>query len=152
MTLNYKIAKSIFTYKSDGTLVWKVKPCKNIKLGAIVGTLTSHGYRQVVYKYSRYYVHRVIWLLHHRKFPKGMIDHKNGNPTDNRIENLRDCTRRENGSNRKIHRDGRQVGYTKHWNKYLAQIRINKRRIYLGLFKTEKEAAEKYQEALRGIK
>lgn len=148
MKLNYKIAKSIFIYRPDGTLVWKVKTNKHNRPGDTVGSLSHYGYICAGYKYNTYRVHRIIWLLHYGKFPKGSIDHINGNKTDNRIENLRECTHRENLSNKKIHREGKQVGYTKDGNKYKAQITINGRKIHLGLFKTEKEAVEKYQDAL----
>ena len=148
VTLNYKIAKSVFTYKPDGTLVWKVKAAKWIKPGDIVGSLIK-GYVCTKYKYTRYSVHRIIWLLHHKKFPNGSIDHINGIRSDNRIQNLRDCTHRENLSNTKKHREGKRVGYTKYGNRYCAQIKINGRKIYLGSFKTEKEAVDKYQDALR---
>lgn len=147
--LNYKIAKSIFIYKPNGTLVWKIKPCKNIKLGAIVGCLRANGYLSTYYKKSSYYIHRIIWLLNYKKFPNGMIDHINGNKTDNRIQNLRDCTNRENLSNTKKHREGKLVGCSKVGNRYRAQIGMNWKTVYLGTFKTEKEASEKYQEALR---
>ncbi len=149
MKLNYKIAKSIFIYRPDGTLIWKVKPSNNVKLGAIVGTLFNTGYVRTSYKKVFYYVHRIVWLLHHKKFPNGIIDHINGNKTDNRISNLRVCTHRENGSNRKIHREGKLVGCSKHGDKYQAQIQINGQYVYLGLFATENEAVEKYQDALR---
>lgn len=147
--LNYKTAKSIFLYKPNGTLVWKVKPARNIKIGVIAGTSPYQGYVQVSYNHCRYYAHRIIWLLNHGKFPKGTIDHINGNKADNRIQNLRDCTNRENCSNQKIHRDGKQVGYTKVGIKYQAAIKINGKQVHLGTFKTEKEAVNKYQEALR---
>ncbi len=147
--LNYKTAKSIFIYKPDGTLVWKIKPNKRTRSGDIVGCSGPGGYRQLKYKYSAYYVHRIIWLLHHGKFPKGIMDHINGNKTDNRIQNLRECTPRENDSNRKVHREGKLVGCSKVGNRYQAQIRINGRSVYLGTFNTEKEASDKYQDALR---
>jgi hypothetical protein len=147
--LNYKIAKSIFLYRSDGTLVWKVRPSQRTKAGDVVGSLNGAGYISTKYKKSQYQVHRLIWLLHHRKFPKGSIDHINGDKADNRISNLRVCTQRENCSNKKIHREGKQVGYSKSGKFYQAWISISGRGVYLGQFKTEKEAVEKYQQALR---
>ena len=43
-------------------------------------------------------LHRLVWALVYGRFPK-QIDHINGNPTDNRIENLREVTTSENNLN-----------------------------------------------------
>ena len=39
---------------------------------------------------------RIIWKYHYGVEPKGVIDHINGDSTDNRIENLQDVTQGEN--------------------------------------------------------
>jgi hypothetical protein len=43
--------------------------------------------------------HRLVWFVTYGKFPNGDIDHLNGDRSDNRIENLRDVTRRANLQN-----------------------------------------------------
>jgi hypothetical protein len=46
------------------------------------------------------YEHRYIWEIHNGPIPKGMeIDHINRDKEDNRIENLRCVTRKENQNN-----------------------------------------------------
>ena len=45
------------------------------------------------------YYHHVVWVLACGRWPK-QIDHLNGNPRDNRIENLRETTQSENDANR----------------------------------------------------
>lgn len=47
----------------------------------------------------RYLAHRVIWALHYGSEPTGIIDHINGKPWDNRIENLRDVDHSRNRMN-----------------------------------------------------
>ena len=44
-------------------------------------------------------LHHIAWALVFGRFPK-QIDHINGNKTDNRLENLREVTMRENDENR----------------------------------------------------
>lgn len=48
---------------------------------------------------SQYKAHRVAWLIFHGAWPEGEIDHINGDPSDNRLENLRDVTHRTNTEN-----------------------------------------------------
>ena len=43
--------------------------------------------------------HQAVWIVWYGRWPVGEIDHKNGNPRDNRIENLRECNRSENVQN-----------------------------------------------------
>jgi len=45
--------------------------------------------------------HRVAWAIHTGAWPTFDIDHLNGDPTDNRIDNMRDVTREINARNRR---------------------------------------------------
>lgn len=80
--------------------------------------------------------------------PKGMmVDHINGDGLDNRKSNLRICTHAENNRNRKPDFGRKYKGVSKdsHSPKlWRAQISINNRRTFIGLFKTEVEAAIAY--------
>lgn len=71
---------------------------------------------------------------------------------DNRKANLRSCTRSENLINRKM-MNNNTSGYTgvvwnKQRGKWLAQINVNKRHIYLGSFENPVDAQVEYQKAL----
>ena len=87
------------------------------------------------------------------------IDHINGDRIDNRIENLRLVTRRENQQNQKIHRAGRLAGtyYNKIYHNdkiyhyWLSQIKIDSKQIHVGYYKTEQEAHEAYKIACKYI-
>lgn len=57
---------------------------------------TGQRYFTVGFEGKRYLAHRIIWTLHHGKPPVGVIDHINGQPWDNSIENLRDVTPTQN--------------------------------------------------------
>ena len=58
------------------------------KAGERAGSPTGHGYRKITIDYKRYYEHHVVWFYIHGVLPSE-IDHINGDPSDNRIENLR---------------------------------------------------------------
>lgn len=69
-----------------------------------VGTMTPTGYLRISVYRVQYTAHRLAWLLHYGKWPEHVINHKNGNKLDNRIENLEDITAGENTKH--AHRNG----------------------------------------------
>ena len=75
-----------------------------------------------------------------------VIDHINGNGLDNRRENLRIVSIRENGNNMRRHREGKSVGifYSKKDNLWVARIRNNGTRYSLDCYKTKEEAQQAY--------
>ncbi len=135
--------------KITGIFIRKMKTSNCIHVGDIAGGLKSDGYLRIRIKGKRYLAHRLAWLYVHGSFPEQDIDHINGNKQDNSIANLRDVSCRENQCNRKRHREGRLQGcfYRKHTKKWIAQIRINGKKVHLGLFHTEAEAHEVYIQA-----
>lgn len=78
-----------------------------------------------------------------------IIDHINGNPLDNRRENLRFCTHAQNMQNSKVRKhSGTGVkGVQKHRNKYRALICKNGKQIKLGSFDSIEEAKACYDAA-----
>ncbi len=83
--------------------------------------------------------------------PKGLItDHKDGNGLNNKRENLRICNHFENGRNRKL-QGGTSIYKGVYWGKdggaWKANIRVDRKLIYLGRFKNEVDAALAYNKA-----
>ena len=77
------------------------------------------------------------------------IDHINGDGLDNRRENLRIVSHRENGQNRHERKTSKYPGVSWHKsrNKWSAQIRISGKLKYLGLFDDEWDAYKTYMKA-----
>jgi|SRR5581483_328543 len=79
------------------------------------------------------------------------VDHKNGNPLDNRRENLRICTRSQNSYNRGPQRDNTSGYKGVKWNKansrWSSNIGVNGKRVFLGYFLDKKDAAAAYDRA-----
>jgi len=94
-------------------------------------------------------LHRIIMSVDKNK----QVDHINGNTLDNRRANLRICTAAQNSANRKketkrqLTSKYKGVYFRTDSKKYRASIRVNKKLISLGSFKTEKEAALAYNKA-----
>ena len=94
-------------------------------------------------------MHREIWKHHHGSIPKGMeIDHINGNPLDNRLENLRLCTHAQNMANERKKAPHsskyRGVNFNKYKGRWEAKIQSNSKPIHIGTFISETEAAKAY--------
>lgn len=94
------------TYKErldyrEGRLYWK----DGTRAGKEAGTLDpTTGYKVFRFEGKKVACHRVVWEILEGETPY-MIDHINHDKTDNRRENLRDCTQHLNQHNRKGLRD-----------------------------------------------
>ena len=146
MTLTQKLVRDLFTYdEMTGSLVWKVKPAKQISIGTIAGTSRPDGYTQVKIQGKFYMVHRVIWLLSFNVWPDGDIDHINGNRSDNRLNNLRLVTRKQNLENQKLQASNksgfRGVSWSNQKKKWRVQINHHGKQYTIGLFNDLLEAA-----------
>ena len=124
----------------------------------------TNGYRQVGLsregKTEIFLIHQLVAMTFLNHTPNGhtlVVDHIDGIRTDNRIENLRIVTHRENistcyrANEDSFTSDFVGVNYHKHANKWLARIVFNKKNINLGLFNNEKDASNIYQKALGEI-
>jgi len=82
-----------------------------------------------------------------------LVDHIDGNGLNNQRKNLRFCTKSENGMNQKIHKNStsklKGVTFDKSRQKYLAQINVNKRKIFIGRFINKEDAYKAYCEACK---
>ena len=105
----------------------------------------SHGY--VVNRKSRMSLHRLIMDC-----PDDMVvDHWNHNKLDNRRDNLRICTQQENMMNRSIQSNNTSgitgVNWDKSRGKWRAQIMLNKKTKYLGLYENIEDAIQARRQA-----
>lgn len=83
--------------------------------------------------------------------PEGQIDHINGNPSDNRIGNLRLASNAENCRNRGVRSDNKAgfkgVHFRPEINRWRAEITVSGKKKRLGHFKSAQEAHRAYRDA-----
>jgi len=135
-----------FFTSQDGKLYAKKGYCNRVKAGQEVGCDNGQGYLVVMCRYKLYMVHRVIYFLETGSWPKGVVDHVNGNTLDNRIENLRDVSQGKNTrSYGPAHKDSTSNYRGVHWfkrdSRWQAQIYCKGKKHHLGYFDCEREAA-----------
>lgn len=143
MQIAQDVLKELFEYR-DGKLFWKISKTP-IKIGKETGTINSTGYKCTTVNKKTYLTHRLIFLYHHGYLPE-MVDHIDGNPLNNNIENLREADKYQNQYNAKKRSDNKTgvkgVHICPTTGKYIANIRLDGQRIYLGSFLDLQSAEE----------
>ena len=136
---------------ATGSVVWSDLAVKNTackRPGAEVGCKTKDGYRQACIKNVSIYLHVVAWYLHHGKWPLGVVDHINGDRSDNRIDNLRVVSHAENIQNqRRANKRNKlsALGCSLAENgRFRSAIRFSGKTYCLGTFDTVEEAHSAY--------
>lgn len=130
----------------DGELVRK-NDYKQWKAGTAVGTVGMRGYKTLSIKGKRYYVHRLIFLMTKGYLPK-LLDHIDGDKTNNRPENLREADMVINALNLSGPHKDNELGCLgvlrrKDNGKFSARFRSE----HLGCFDTMEEASLAYHKA-----
>lgn len=161
--LTQDLLNEIFTYDADtGVLSHKERPrwmfTKGYKggetswrtfntqnAGRPITNIGGGGYLRVNIDGERYLAHRIIWMMVHGEWPTE-IDHINGNPSDNRLSNLRAVDRQENLRNLSRRADNSSghtgVSFSKRDGVFIAYITVNKKTKVIGRYETAEQAAQ----------
>jgi hypothetical protein len=103
-------------------------------------TISSSGYKITNSRGVTLFHHKAIYEIING-FTSLEVDHKNGSPADNRIENLREATRAQNARNRGKFKNStskyKGVSWNKTLKKWIAQLRFEGRTRYIGQFDDE---------------
>jgi len=144
--------QAIFDYK-DGELYWKISPVNWINEGELVGSTRHDGYKETQFRNVKYLVHRLIFFYHHGYWPK-LIDHRDRNPSNNKIENLRESNKSLNAYNYGLpvnNKSGvRGVSWDKTRNKWVARFKQGTKYLWLGYFDTIEAATAVRQSFEKG--
>lgn len=103
--LTQDVVRELFTYDpTAGGLYWRGWTGRwgaTQGAGRRFGSIGPRGYRAGGIRSHTVKEHRLVWLYIHGAWPVGVIDHINGDKSDNRVENLRDVPQAVNTQNRK---------------------------------------------------
>ena len=157
--------KEFLDYNPDtGIFTWKKQVAPNIKVGQKAGVMHSWTYYIIItFKNREYYAHRLGYYMYHGIDPlEKLVDHIDGDRSNNKINNLRLASKSENGRNRVNLSSNNTSGvigvcWDKNAKKWKAYIMINGKTKHLGYFinkedgiKARREGEIKYFGDFRG--
>jgi hypothetical protein len=156
MILTQTKLKELLDYDPEtGTFIWKVNRGGRFRAGKEAGWPNELGYRIITIGRKTYRGSHLAWLAVHGRLPAEEMDHINGEPTDDRISNLRPATSSQNKWNTRIQKNhsGALKGayFHKPTGKWRAQIMKYRKLHYLGLFDTPEEAHAAYDRKAREL-
>jgi hypothetical protein len=124
-----------------GALIWIVSRHVRAPVGSpAFGSPDAYGYLEGHFRGVKLKAHRVAWAIHHGSWPEHGIDHINGKPFDNRIENLRQAPQSINLKNASMRSDNSSgvTGVSWHSQRSKWVVRVGQK--YVGIFNSLEEA------------
>ncbi len=136
----------------------RVKSFLRVKSGKIlIPRINTNGYYQVCLSYDKIVktktIHSLVtitFFLHAPCGHKMVVNHKDFNKLNNRLDNLEIVTQRENSNKKHLKSSSQYVGVYWHRTekKWRATLTIKRGKMFLGRFATEIEASTAYRAAL----
>lgn len=128
-------------YYDKGILYWQ-------STGSVAGSKKNKGgYWEISKGKKRMLRHRAVWIMHNGPIPEGkVINHINGIPGDDRIENLEVVSQRENASIKRVNKNINNVSgitgvsYCYEKDEWYANIMADHHTISLGRYEDFFEA------------
>lgn len=144
--------KALLHYNpKTGKWVWLSRPSNRVRIGDEAGCVNNNPPRRTIKIDNVYYQSSRLAVFYMTgRWPGKTVDHKNGNPLDDRWGNLRVATQSQQNANTKRRSDNK-TGFKSVFlharlvtKPYSASIRINGKSKHLGYFKTAEEAHAAY--------
>jgi hypothetical protein len=139
--------------RQTGEFRWRKRLTTSVRVGEIAGAVNNQGYRRITIEGRPYLAHHLAWLYEKGKWCRRVIDHQDGNPSNNRWSNLRSATRSQSNANRRIQRNNACgfKGVSREGRRWCARVNKNGRPHRLGTFSTPQEAHAAYAKAARKL-
>lgn len=128
-----------------GVFTWVKPPRNHMRMLGRAAGATPTGYLMIKIDGVGYKAHRLAWLYVHGEMPVQRIDHRDGNPFNNALANLRLATQAENIANARLRR-GKALpkGVRANGSNFTARISFAGDLRTIGTFATPEAAAAAY--------
>jgi hypothetical protein len=139
---------------NTGKLFWKFATSNRVKVGDEAGTIYKNGYKYVSVDGHRILAHRLIFFMLSGFWPDGQVDHRDNDRLNNKIENLRACSPKQNAENKKHPQSNNSfgvLGVSPSRGKFRAQIQVNGKNQFLGRYETLDKAQAVYLSAKKSL-
>jgi len=150
--LDYDMNTGIFVWKNRKESEFKKnQKCNsyktwNTRFAGKEAGMINRNYRIIVINATIYQAHKLAYIYVYGDAPNDDIDHINRDASDNRIVNLRNVTRSQNMQNNGVQKNNtsgiRGVSFDNRLKQWHAYIKLNRKRIHLGIFKGFADAVQ----------
>lgn len=142
--LHYDPLTGIFHHRESKTCV---------KAGDVAGSQSDGNYQRIYIDGVPYKAHYLAWFYMKGVWPTRFLDHEDTDKRNNRIANLREATRAQNGANigLKSHNTSgfKGVSLWKKTGRWKSQIQVEGKKLFLGYHDTPEQAHDAYLAAAR---
>lgn len=149
-TVTFEDVKGAFKYNPEDGVFSFIEEERNSRI-----RLTVEGYVSCSFMGSSHFVHRLIWLYMTGAYPKKMIDHIDGNRSNNKWDNLREADSHQNGCNCVITKSNatgyKNVMRDKNSGLYKSHIMVHGKQHHLGYFDNPVDAYEAFVKASKDL-
>lgn len=150
--LTHERLLEVLSYDPDtGVFRWNVRLSRRNRVDEQAGYIAGDGYRIIQIDGWHYKAGRLAWFYHYGRWPHPLVDHRDLNRDNSRLSNLREATYSQNAANAGVLRSNTsgfkgvsRVGPPNRAKPWRAQIRKDRKRIFLGYFATAEEAGAAY--------
>ncbi|MBX5010883.1 HNH endonuclease [Rhizobium lentis] len=143
--------KAVLHYDPDTGIFTRLVRVGKHGVGSVAGTIDDDGYVRITIAGKKYRAQRLAFLYMTGSFPDGEVDHEDRVRTNNAWVNLREATTQQNAANRGTTAKSGFKGVEQTKTGYMARIKYNGVRRYLGTFDTAEGAHAAYVSAANDL-